>query len=362
MEPFVGNIDLKKDLDISIDKSKSTSILPDKKYLLFIILICILLLSNGILLYFLLNKDSKPESEPQKEPHQKINDKKSGEIICIYNIKDISSKTPLLSKDFQNYNNSIIEIFINNTKINFVKEYQFPSEGTFNIKYILNSKIKLDNMFKGMQNIQSIVSMSIYLNSTIKILSMKGVFESCPNLRNIALNGTFDTSELRSMSKLFYKSGIQKIDFNGFDTKYVEDMSFMFSSTNISDFSFLNKLNTNKVKNISRMFKDCISLETININFDLKNVEDISGLFENCNNLKKVDLSNFNNEKINNGSNLFANCESLVEINGIEKLNTKNIKNMSKMFYYCSNIKKLNLSSFDTSQVTTFSRMFEACY
>lgn len=321
-----------------------------------------MLLSNGFLLYFLLSKDSKSESEPQKDPHQIIKEEKSGEIICIYKINDINSKTPLLSKQFQNYNDSIIEIFINNTKLNFVKEYQFPSEGVFNIKYILNSTIKLDNMFKEIKNIHSIVSMNVYHNSTVKILSMKRVFEGCSNLENISLNSAFDTSELRSMSKLFYKSGIQKIDFNGFDTKYVEDMSYMFSSTNISDFTFLSQLNTKNVKNISRMFKGCISLESMSLNFDLNNIEDISGLFENCNNLKTVDLSNFNNIKINKISNLFANCEKLTEINGIEKLNTKNIKNMSKMFYYCSNITKLDLSSFDTSQVTNFSSMFEACY
>ena len=221
MEPFAGDIDLKEDLDTSVGKSKSTSIFHDKKYTLFIILICILLLSNGILLYFLLEKDSKPESEPQKDPNKNNNIIKSGEIICIYKIKDISSKTPLLSNQFKNYNDSIIEIFINNTKINFVKEYKFPTEGVYNIKYILNSKIKLDNMFKNIENIQSIVSMSVYHNSTVKLLSMKGVFEGCSKLDNIALNGSFDTSELRSMSKLFSKSGIQKIDFNGFDTRYV---------------------------------------------------------------------------------------------------------------------------------------------
>ena len=213
-----------------------------------------------------------------------------------------------------------------------MKEYQFPSEGEFNVKFVLNYEVNLDNMLKGIENIKSIVSIKAYPNSTVKILSMKGVFEGCSNLNNIILNGNFDTSELRSMSKLFYNSGIQYIDFNGFDTKYVEDMSYMFSSPNISEFMFLNQLNTKNVKNISRMFKDCLSLETISINLDLRNVEDISGLFENCNNLKTVDLSNFNNEKINNISSLFANCENLVEINDIERLNTKNIKDMSKIF------------------------------
>ena len=49
-------------------------------------------------------------------------------------------------------------------------------------------------------------------------------------------------------------------------------------------------------------------------------------------------------------SYMFYKCSSLEEIN-LSKFNTKNVTNMSYMFGYCSSLKELNLSNFNTSKV-----------
>jgi surface protein len=41
---------------------------------------------------------------------------------------------------------------------------------------------------------------------------------------------------------------------------------------------------------------------------------------------------------------------------------TSNVTNMNSMFYYCTNLTSLDLSSFDTSKVTTMLSMFYNCY
>ena len=170
----------------------------------------------------------------------------------------------------------------------------------------------MDNMFKNINNIISIESIKTYKNSSIKILSMRSVFEGCINLKKISINNFFDTSELKSLLKLFYNSGVEILDITNFDTKNVEDISFMFSSTKLNKIEFLKEMRTNNVKNMSYLFKNCLFLEKINMSsFETNNIEDISSMFENCNSLKTIDMGSFNGFKIKNMSNLFSNCTNL---------------------------------------------------
>ena len=57
----------------------------------------------------------------------------------------------------------------------------------------------------------------------------------------------------------------------------------------------------------------------------------------------------------------FSGCSNLTEIEGISKLNTSEVTNMSSMFSGCSALTSLDLSNFDTSKVTKMSSMFDLC-
>ena len=57
----------------------------------------------------------------------------------------------------------------------------------------------------------------------------------------------------------------------------------------------------------------------------------------------------------------FESFSQLTTIEGIENLNTEEVTNMSYMFYYCSRLTSLNLSSFSTAKVTDMYRMFSGC-
>ena len=54
----------------------------------------------------------------------------------------------------------------------------------------------------------------------------------------------------------------------------------------------------------------------------------------------------------------FSNLFELTEIENIEKINTTNVTNMASLFDTCPNITELDLSTFDTRNVTDMSRMF----
>ena len=58
--------------------------------------------------------------------------------------------------------------------------------------------------------------------------------------------------------------------------------------------------------------------------------------------------------------NMFEKCTSLENLN-VSSFDTKNVTNMEKMFSGCLSIEELDLSNFDTSQVKQIKYMFCNC-
>ena len=59
-------------------------------------------------------------------------------------------------------------------------------------------------------------------------------------------------------------------------------------------------------------------------------------MFSNCSSLKKLNLSNFNTNNVSNMNTMFSGCESLIELN-LNNFNTDASTKMNHMFYGCSN-------------------------
>ena len=57
---------------------------------------------------------------------------------------------------------------------------------------------------------------------------------------------------------------------------------------------------------------------------------------------------------------MFYRCSSLISID-ISSFNTKKVKIMDKMFYRCSSLISLNLSHFNTQSISSMKSMFNGC-
>jgi surface protein len=68
----------------------------------------------------------------------------------------------------------------------------------------------------------------------------------------------------------------------------------------------------------------------------------LSSLFMNINNLKEIDLSGLNTNKVISMDKLFFECSSL-EIAHLNNLDTQNVKSMISMFKGCIELKDLYL-------------------
>ena len=93
--------------------------------------------------------------------------------------------------------------------------------------------------------------------------------------------------------------------------------------------------------------------------FDTKNITDMSGMFYRCESLTFIDITNFNTENIQNMSFMFL-CPNLISIN-ISNFNTRNVVDMEGMFMTCQSLTSLDVSNFDTKNVKDFIGMFYYC-
>ena len=100
-------------------------------------------------------------------------------------------------------------------------------------------------------------------------------------------------------------------------------------------------------------------LEENNITMEFtKNDIDLSGLFQYLNNIKKVDLTHFTN-KVNDTSYMFYQCSNLEEVI-MGSLNTLNVRNMAGMFQN-TKITSLDFSRIKTKNVYDMNNMFNLC-
>ena len=110
------------------------------------------------------------------------------------------------------------------------------------------------------------------------------------------------------------------------------------------------------------MFGDFKNLVQINFNnnFNTSKVTDMSSMFYGCSSITSLDLSSFNTSKATNMWGMFVDCQSLTKLD-LSSFNTSKVTNMSYMFQSCSSLTSLDLSSFNTSQVTDMKSMFYNC-
>ena len=86
----------------------------------------------------------------------------------------------------------------------------------------------------------------------------------------------------------------------------------------------------------------------------------MTSMFDNCQNLSSLNLSKFNTENVTNMSYMFDNCQNLSSLD-LSKFNTAKVTNMYAMFTHCQNLSSLDLSKFNTANVTDMSWMFSDC-
>ncbi len=226
-----------------------------------------------------------------------------------------------------------------------------------------------------------------FQHATLPVKDLSEAFKGCTRINGWPIDLRFlDTSEATSMRAMFQNTSLANFVTDNFDISSVTDLSYMFAGKSNTELRF-SPTNNRKVTTVSHMFYNCqaktivcnsywklpidmgymfagctslVSLNPdISYTLEVSEATDISYLFYNCKALQYLYLLIYKTGKCLDS--VFEGCASLTVIGGLSKWKTGNAESMMLMFYNCSSLQTLDLSGFDTSQVTHFDSMFGGC-
>jgi len=84
-------------------------------------------------------------------------------------------------------------------------------------------------------------------------------------------------------------------------------------------------------------------------------------MFYGCSGLTSLDVTNFNTSNVTDMGYMFCDCSGLTSLD-VSNFNTSNVTDMGYMFCGCSGLTSLDVASFNTSNVDNMLDMFYGCY
>lgn len=245
------------------------------------------------------------------------------------------------------------------------------------------------NMFSGDNNLEHMTFNGFKVSNLGHKPDISHMFSDLSNLRDVTFEGNNDFSGASKLDHLFYNDpNLKSLDFshakfggntsmsnmiskdpalttitlgNQFDTSDVTNMSNMISSdAKLTSINLGKHFDAQKVTDMTNRFDDNSALTTIDMS-DIKktgNVTSMAGMFQNDYKLTPIDVSTFDTTNVKNFSNMFLSDKAVTNIRGLTHLNTAKGSDMQGMFDDNPNLETLDLSSFNTSNVSNMMYLY----
>ena len=275
-------------------------------------------------------------------------------IIEIFpNEDDLNTFLEIVENIFKNinYNNKYISIF------NYSNELIYGI-----INNIIDNRIEYKFWEK-----DGIINGPIILIDNIKVIGIKKELKNNKGilLKEIIKEFNRENEEEKNEINLMIKINEDEIN------KDIYILNYPYYINNGKEYKYeglkeLNELNTRIFVNDELYeYKKYIKFKEkgeykIKIKFKIL-LKDCYCMFLGCKNMTSIDLSKFNSKNVTNISAMFRDCNNLTNID-LSNFDTKNVTDMSGMFYGCNNLTNIDLSNFDTKNVTNMSYMFYGCH
>ena len=222
------------------------------------------------------------------------------------------------------------------------------SNGAFknciNLKSIDFSKI--DSVYLGKYAFSHCDNLeNIKFNQVGKIDLSDFVFEKCINLKNLV----FDQITDFGMACFSDCKGLTEVVLNG--CFYFRSGNCLFSRCENLKRVFINNTNAKDQSIPYDCFEDCVNLEKITVIGSIISIG--GGAFENCNNLKDIEIQNLQYIR-EIGAHAFQNCENLKN-----SLILNNIENIEAYAFANSGIEKIEINSNRIKKIDNWA--FEEC-
>ena len=237
----------------------------------------------------------------------------------------------------------------------------FENATSINLKNLDTSRDT--NMNKMFSYCKGLTKLDVSGLDTSQVTDMDAMFAVCINLSNIPVSN-FNTSKVKDMHSMFDSCfKLQSLDLSMFDTSNVTDFGYMFSGDKVmSTLHLTDNFVTEKAKDISGIFNDCEKLSNINVsNWNVSNVTSTEKAFANNFLLKSLDLSNWDMSNCENSQMMFYSDTALTSIGNTSNWNVSKITTTHSMFEGCSKLQSLNTSKWVFSNLTNADSMFSNC-
>lgn len=215
------------------------------------------------------------------------------------------------------------------------------------------------NMFAGLRKVVSIDTENIIANNARE---MRTMFSGC-GVTTLDLS-SWDTSNVTTMQNMFTGSKIESINLGGqFNTENVTNMSQIFYKCSELQSIDLSNLNTGKVTQMDSFFQECTNLESIHFgdDFDTSKVINMDRMFQGASKLQEIDLTSFNTEELTRMFCMFYGCTSVTNIEFGEDFTAEKVTTMEMAFYGCRALTSIDFSTFNTANLQTLRQTFQGC-
>ena len=277
-------------------------------------------------------------------PKQEISAKGSAERTLQIQLPDSLSAAGTFTLEFE-------KAIVSQSPVGFTREYD---------KATLNSPVDLTVSFETQKPIptlkkwtdSAITDFHAY-KSTITNISI--VDEATTPSSSYA--GPWDISEAKDGSVTAWMPDSTSVVISGNGSGYIKantDSSYIFFRFDkLTSISGLDLLDTSSTTKMNGVFQFCNSITDLDLSeWDTSKVTQMYDMFQHCTSLTHLNLKGWDTSSVTNTSFMFYNCQSLVELN-LDNWDTSSVTEMSSMFKNCYNLTRLDLSGWDTSSITS---------
>ena len=207
---------------------------------------------------------------------------------------------------------------------------------------------------------QKLTSLDLSNFNTAKVTNMNRMFSNCSNLKAIYASDKFTTAAVTESENMFSYCGSLSGDIDWSD-KAVDKTYAKIDGGYFRDKAYANRPWV-KYADGTLTFR-CGYKKTLGENeYALNSGENLPRWYTHNSKISKVVFeASFANARPTTCYAWFQNFYKLKQIEGIENLNTENVKDMSDMFYSCKGLISLDVTHFNTENVTSMSGMFDGC-
>ena len=191
-----------------------------------------------------------------------------------------------------------------------------------------------------------VVGIILTIITILTIISIFMILAIKQNIKKIPIIQNTITAVYEKETDVFYNQNL--------------NINLNYSIKENNTFIIVDILINSNMKNISYLFEGCenlISIDLSNITFSY--IKNMSHTFENCKKLQTINFTSFNSSNIKRMDSLFKGCTSLSNIIGLENINTYSLNNITGMFNDCQSLRLVNLSSFKLDKIKLIDNIFD---